>query len=54
MSQSCDVGTLFNCALAYALHLKTDFVPCIGVTQGGCALILTTKCHCSLVPMAES
>lgn len=27
-------------------------VPCIGVAQGDCALILTTKYHCSLVTVA--
>lgn len=29
-------------------------VPCIGVTQGVCSLILTTRCHCSLPTVAES
>lgn len=29
-------------------------VPYIGVTEGGCALILTTKCHCSLITVEQS
>lgn len=46
--------SLLNCLLASVPGFKCCSVPYTGVTEGGCALILTTKCHCSLIVAEQS
>lgn len=43
----------FKLCFSICATFEMGSVPFSGVTQGGCALILTTKCHCSFITVAE-
>lgn len=44
----------FQLSFGICSRFQMGSVPYTRVTEGGCALILTTKCHCSLIMVEQS